>query len=381
VTATPPEFVPFTLRGEPAGWRTESGEPPPSRVSDVDDRLTADVALSRVRRHESLLYTGDYRNARQLFDAMARRLRKRAGRPAHTPLEAFRTEREAREREQRTLSHLLVALDGAYALSLRRAPDVAAACREAWGDPPAQRTVLPLKLLLGVLGAAEWRRKGLEVPGLEGRLHPRYGIFTPTRNEYVSLLLQAPPPTGLRVFDIGTGTGVLAFVLLQRGAAHATGTDAEPRAVASAREDAERLGLADRFEALEADLFPPGRADLVVCNPPWLPELPRTRLDRAVFDPESRFLRGFLAGLPGHLNPGGHGYLLLSDFAERLGLRPPGFLEERFREAALRVAWTKSTGAAHPRSKDPEDPLHALRSTERVTLYALTPDAPPPGTG
>jgi predicted RNA methylase len=371
VEALSPSTVPFTLRGEPAGWRTESGEPSPSRVVEVDDRLTADTALGRLRNGESLLYGGDYRNARQLLDALARRLRKHRGHPARSPLEAFRTEREAREREQRTLSHLLVSMDAAYRLELRHAPEVAPACSEAWGDPPDVRTVLPLKLLLGVLGAAEWRRKGLEVPGLKGRLRPRYGVFTPTRNEYVGLLLEAPSPEGRRVFDIGTGTGVLAFVLLQRGAAHAVGTDLEPRAVASAREDAELLGLADRFETLEADLFPPGRADLVVCNPPWLPEHPRTRLDRAVFDPDSRFLRAFLAGLREHLAPGGQGYLLLSDLAERLGLRPAGFLEERFREAGLRVAWTKSTGAAHPRAKDPEDPLHAVRSAERVTLYAL----------
>jgi methylase of polypeptide subunit release factors len=374
----PPEPVPFAVRGEPAVWRTESGEPQPSRVSEVDDRLTAAAAMGRIRSGEWLLYTGDYRNARQLLGAMARRLRKRRDGPARTPLEVFRAEREAREHEQRTLSHLLVSLDPAYQLELRSAPDVAAACREAWGEPPAQRTALPLKLLLGVLGAAEWRRKGLEVPGLKGRLHPHYGVFTPTRSEYVGLLLEAPAPEGLRVFDIGTGTGVLAFVLLQRGAASAVGTDAEPRAVASAREDAGQLRLSDRFEAVETDLFPPGRADLVVCNPPWLPELPRTRLDRAVFDPDSRLLRAFIAGLPERLNPGGHGYLLLSDFAERLGLRPSGFLEERFGEAGLRVALTKSTGAAHPRSKDPEDPLHAVRSSEQVTLYALASGAAPP---
>jgi hypothetical protein len=41
----------------------------------------------------------------------------------------------------------------------------------------------------------------------------------------------------------------------------------------------------------------------------------------AVYDPDSRMLRGFLAGVRG-LAPGGEGWLMLSDLAEHLGLRP-----------------------------------------------------------
>ena len=222
-----------------------------------------------------------------------------------------------------------------------------------------------------MLGAAEWHRKGLEVPGLKGLLHPRYGVFLPTRTEYVELLLKAPPPLGMRVFDVGTGTGVLSFVLLQRGADRALGTDLDPRSVACAKENAERLGLGGRFVAEERDLFPDGRADLVVCNPPWIPEPPKNRVDRAVFDPGSAFLRAFLEGLGAHLSPGGEGWLLLSNLAELLGLRPAAFLAERLAEAGLAVKWKKDTAAGHPRAYDRSDPLHAARSAEVTTLYCL----------
>ena len=40
-----------------------------------------------------------------------------------------------------------------------------------------------------------------------------------------------------------------------------------------------------------------------------------------MFDPDSRMLRGFLNGLAAHLTPDGQGWLILSDFAEHLGLR------------------------------------------------------------
>ncbi|WP_257453600.1 class I SAM-dependent methyltransferase [Archangium lipolyticum] len=355
-------------------WRSESDEPAPSKLSPVDDRLTADAALRRVRRGEHLLYTGDFHNAKQLLGAMGRRLPEPPS--ARSPLEAFRAERRARQLEHETLSRIVVALDRSYRLELKRAPDVAEACRWVWGEPEADTTVVSLKTLLGMLGAAEWRRKGLAVPGLEGKIHPHYGVYLPTRTDYVELLLSVTEVKGKKVFDVGTGTGVLSFLLLQRGAASVVATDCDSRAVACARENAERLGLSKRFEVMEGDLFPPGKADLVVSNPPWIPEPPKNRVDRAVFDEDDRFLRGFLEGLTGHLNPGGEGLLLLSDLAVLLGLRSAGWLDEQLARNGLVVKWKRSTPARHSKAKDRSDPLHAARSREVTTLYGLGPSRP-----
>ncbi|WNG51045.1 class I SAM-dependent methyltransferase [Archangium minus] len=352
-------------------WRSESDESAPSRLSPVDDRLTADAALRRVRRGEHLLYTGDFQNAKQLLAAMGRRLP--APTAARSPLEAFRAERRARQLEHETLSRIVVALDRSYRLELRRAPDVAEACRWVWGEPDADKTVVSLKTLIGMLGAAEWRRKGLSVPGLEGKIHPHYGVYLPTRTDYVELLLSVTDVKGKKVFDVGTGTGVLSFLLLQRGASSVTATDCDERAVACARENAERLGLSKRFEVLQGDLFPPGKADLVVSNPPWLPEPPKNRVDRAVFDEDNRFLLGFLEGLAEHLNPGGEGLLILSDLAVLLGLRSAEWLDQELARCGLVVKWKKSTPARHSKAKDKSDPLHAARSREVTTLYGLVP--------
>lgn len=357
--------------GEAFTWHSESGEPAPARLSPVDDRLSAKAALQRVRRGEYLLYTGDFHNAKQLLGAIGRRLPAPEG--ARSLLEAFRAERRTRQLEHETLSRIVVALDRSYRLGLARAPDVAQACRQVWGEPVTDTTVVPLKQLLGMLGAAEWRRKGLSVPGLTGLLHPHYGVYLPTRTDYAELLLSVPQVKGKRVFDVGTGTGVLSFLLLQRGAVSVVATDCDSRAVACAKENAERLGLASRFQVLEADLFPEGRADLVVSNPPWIPEPPKNRVDRAVFDEDSRFLQRFLEGLTAHLTPGGEGLLILSNLAVLLGLRPQGWLEEQLARCGLTVKWTRETPARHSKAKDRSDPLHAARSREVTTLYCLAP--------
>ncbi len=76
------------------------------------------------------------------------------------------------------------------------------------------------------------------------------------------------------------------------------------------------------MELMQADLFPEGRAALIVCNPPWVPARPSSPLEHGIYDFESRMLRGFLRGLSAHLAPGGEGWLVMSDLAEHLGLRP-----------------------------------------------------------
>lgn len=359
-------------------WRSESADPTPQKLSEVDDRLTAGEALRRARRGEHLLYQGDYRNAGQLLAAMDRRIVSQRRKVPRSPLEAFRMERQAREEEHQVLSRLIVALDRSYRLLLRRAPDVSEACRSAWGTAKRPLTLVSLKMLHGMMGAREWYRKGLEVPGLQGRLHPHYGVFFPTRSEYLPLLLAAPSPERKRVFDIGTGTGVLSFILLQRGASGVVATDVDPRSVACARENAERLKLEDRFQVIERDLFPEGQADLVVCNPPWIPEPPKNRLDRAVFDPENRFLCEFLAGLADHLSAEGECYLFLSNLAELIGLRPPNFVPDLLGESGLTLEWSRAAPAQHPKARDPSDALHEVRSRETTTLYCLAGHNSPP---
>uniref|UniRef100_UPI0024545797 class I SAM-dependent methyltransferase n=1 Tax=Nocardia farcinica TaxID=37329 RepID=UPI0024545797 len=275
-----------------------------------------------------------------------------------------------------------------HSVRLRRAPDVRAACRHAYGhlagEPGAATdtpTVVSLPELLGVVGAYQWHDRGIDIPALGARIHPAYGVFAPTRGEYIDLVARSPLPPGVDhpvVFDIGTGTGVLAAVLAQRGAADVRATDLNPRAVRCARSNLRRLGLDDRVHVTEADLWPavPAHADLIVCNPPWLPGHPTSALELGVYDPGSAVLDRFLTGLADHLTPQGEGWLILSDLAERLGLRPPDELRARIAAAGLTVVGRAETAPRHPRSTDRADPFHAARSRERTVLWRLRPATP-----
>ena len=237
--------------------------------------------------------------------------------------------------------------------------------------------VVALRELLGIVGAHEWRKKGVEVPALGtppgNRIHPHYGVFSPVRGEYVELVAQAPLPAGAKAlaFDIGTGTGVLAAVLARRGVRRVVATDQDPRALQCARENLQRLSVLPRVDVQEADLFPAGRAPLVVCNPPWVPARAAAPIERAVYDEDSRMLRGFLGGLGAHLETGGEGWLILSDLAEHLGLRSRAQLLAWIEEAGLRVLGRHDTRPRHGKAADPADPLHAARAAEVTSLWRL----------
>lgn len=360
-----------------ARWRSESGNPPPKRVVVADDTITADAAYRLACEGTALLWRGDFQNARQLLQAMGRRMDKKpskARKAPASPTEAFHLHRQAQSQRARTLGMLLIPFEAGHRIPLRRAPDVHQACSEAYGDS-SEPYVASLREVLGLIGAHEWRKKGVEIPEVGGPIHPHYGVFSPVRGEYVALVAQAPLPAAVAnhslAFDVGTGTGVLAAVLARRGIARVIGTDQNPRALACARENIERLGFSGQVEVIEADLFPAGKAPLVVCNPPWIPARPSSALEYAVYDPDSAMLKGFLACLADHLEPEGEGWLILSDLAEHLGLRSREELLSAIDAAGLRVLGRLDARPRHPKAFDPADPLHGARAKEVTSLWRL----------
>ncbi|WP_180126496.1 class I SAM-dependent methyltransferase [Rhodoferax sp. BLA1] len=376
-----------------ARWRSERGAAAPRKVVLADDTLTADSAYRLACAGNALLWRGDFQNARQLLQALARRadqVPKRKRKKAEAPVaaaEAFHQHRLAQSQRARTLGMILIEFNADYSIPLRRAPDVKAACTEAWGEPlvtsdaSAATSVASLRELLGITSAFEWQRVGVEIAALgeppNNRIHPHYGVFSPVRGEYIQLVATAhlPKPAkgqdSLTAFDIGTGTGVLAAVLARRGVQHIVGTDMDARALACARANVTQLGLQDQIRVIQADLFPPGRASLVVCNPPWLPARPGSALERAVYDEGGQMLSGFLAGLSAHLEPKGEGWLILSNLAEHLGLRSREALLALFEQHGLRVISRIDAKPLHPKASDASDPLHQARAKEVTSLWRL----------
>jgi methylase of polypeptide subunit release factors len=360
-----------------ARWLTADDRPPPSTVRVVDDRLTTRRALTLAAGRHGLLWRGDYHRARQVLDAMRRRSRRPPGRTsttASTTAREFHRLRQHRAHTAGLLGSLLVELDPGGALRLRRAPETAAAVREVHGEI-TEPALVALRELLGVLNVHRQRREGIPVAALGGaRIHPHYGVFAPTRQDYLDLVARAPlPARAATAFDIGTGTGVLAALLIARGVGTVTATDTQPRAIACARDNLERLGLAHLVDVQHRDLFPPGRADLVVANPPWLPGTPAGAAETGVYDRHGVMTRRFLRGVNEHLNPDGEAWLVQSTLAEHLGLRHPDHIPELIDRAGLRIRDRHeiAPNTATRRRTPDGDPLAEARHQERLRLWRL----------
>ena len=385
-----------------ARWRSLAGHPAPARVQAVGDELGANEAYRLLDTGTALLWLGDYQGGHHLLQALGRRVDARLARKPRGPSSpatratpaaqtgprtttaattpatpaslkhAFFAQRQAQAQRARILGGLLLPFDADHGVPLRRAPDLRQPGLQAHGAV-AEHYVASLRELLGLVGAFEWRKRGVMIRALDATIHPHHGVFSPVRGEYVDLVAQAPLPPAAPAqgaFDIGTGTGVLALVLAKRGL-RVTATDLSAAALVCAADNVGRLGLAGSITLQSADLFPEGRAGLVVCNPPWLPAAPSSPLEAAVYDPDSAMLRGFLAGLAAHLAPGGEGWLLLSDLAEHLGLRSRDALLGWIAAAGLQVLGRIDTRPRHRKVADTSDPLHAARAAELTSLWRL----------
>jgi release factor glutamine methyltransferase len=106
---------------------------------------------------------------------------------------------------------------------------------------------------------------------------------------------------GVRVLDLGTGSGCLLVALLHElPGATGVGSDLSPGALAAAQFNAARNGVGDRAEFVAADWAHGviGRFDLVVSNPPYIEEPVIETLELEVRRHEPRLaLSGGLDGL------------------------------------------------------------------------------------
>lgn len=147
---------------------------------------------------------------------------------------------------------------------------------------------VPLQHLLGTVEFLEWTFA----------TDARALIPRPETEQLVELVLKDPAWNVL--WDIGTGSGVIALTLaLKRLEARVSGGDASPEALALARENAARHGLAERVDLLSSDLLAgfSGIADAIVANLPYIPAGDLAGLSREVQHDPAMALDGGPDGL------------------------------------------------------------------------------------
>ncbi len=359
-----------------AYWVSNGDFPSRVRPLEIDDTFTAQEFYRKASEGAVFLWQGDFQNAKNLLAAVQRRIDKQAERKPKTdqltPTEIFHIFRQKQSHKAQLMSRLLIPVNGDLQVTAPRAPNTISAIQNGLIETHTSNFYISLRELLGMIGADEWRKKGVWVDELQGHVFPYYGVYSPSRGEYLKLIADAPAPLHAKIaFDIGTGTGVLACLLAKKNIPKIIATDNNPKAVACAKFNVEHFGLTNIIETQLTDKFPEGTADLIVCNPPWLPAKPTSTIETALYDHEHKMLRWFLKTAPNHMHKNSQLWLIMSDLAEHLELRKPGEMENWISENKLKIQNKTTTQPKHSKSKNTEDPLYFARSKETTSIYVL----------
>lgn len=205
-----------------------------------------------------------------------------------------------------------------------------------------------------VLGCAEFCEEKFEVA--EGVLIPR-----PETEELVYRIAEVAK-RGARILDVGTGSGAIAIALAKMvEGAEVVAIDISSEALAIARRNAERLGVDVHFVEADAlgDLSHLGKFDIIVSNPPYIPQSDIVDMRRnvvafephtALFVPDDDILRFYRATAENGLRMLSEGGSLWFEIYEKAGndvcemLREKGYSQTELYEdanAKPRMVWSR----------------------------------------
>lgn len=329
---------------------------------------TSDVKLTikTLEAGEPVLITELYSNGLLLLKALQAHLSRKIDNST------FKGQRKHRS-EFHKLSNLILIEIVDHKLAVKKAPSI------GWFEklyPDTSKFLLSFPQVQGLNSAWQWYTNGISIPVLRNKLHPYYGTYFPTRFDHLGVFDQwlkryeGPKKTAI---DVGCGSGVLSFQMIQYGFQKVFGTDTNPNAIFGLTEFMKDTKLSRKIELDNASLFGKfeKQTELIVFNPPWLPESSKLKgIDKAIYYNEDLF-PDFFAGAKERLLPDGKLVLLFSNLAQITNVTKEHPIEKEIAEGGrfqLERTFTKSVKAASNKTnRDPE-----WRSNEKVELWVLT---------
>jgi len=237
------------------------------------------------------------------------------------PGKAFKEQREYRDSFHKISQRVLLKIRK-HKLAVQKGPEI------GWFKilyPELDEFLLPFSKVQGLNSAWQWYQKGVEIPVLKRKIHPWYGTYFPTRFDHLGIFdhwLQHYKGEKKSAIDVGIGSGVLSFQMLNYGFEKIYGTDTNSNTIIGLKEDLTKNKLDSKLELIHGDLFAglDLKTELIVFNPPWLPASYKLEgLDTAVYYDADLFPRFFSEAIK-HLNPGGKLVMLFSNLAQITGL-------------------------------------------------------------
>jgi predicted RNA methylase len=233
---------------------------------------------------------------------------------------------------------------------------------------------LPFTDFLGMNGAWQWYQKGIIYPNLKNPVHPFYGCYFPTRTEHLGLFDQwLSLQSGFdQALDIGTGCGVLSQYLMKHDINKITATDININSLYSLSLDLERYGNKNRVQLIHTSLFDridPSLYDLIVFNPPWIPEESQGFIDKAMYYDDSFFKVFFDQAYTGMKNEAVLA-IIFSTFAEAAGIMKVHPIMQELQYERFKLVEKIQASVVQSPSKR-KDWLSEIRMNEKIELWVL----------
>lgn len=289
------------------------------------------------------------------------------------PNESFQEQRLFRAAYQRLSNHVFLEIKN-HQLTVKKAPSI------GWLEklyPEDSHFLLPFPQVQGLNSAWQWYEKGLAIPVLRNKLHPYYGTYFPTRFEHLEVFdnfLKRYTGPKKAAMDVGIGSGVLSFLLVQYGFQKVFATDTNANAIIGLQEFMGTTKLSRKIELDYAHLFGQWEkpCELIVFNPPWIPQsVELNKIDEAIYYPETLF-PAFFAEAEKRLLPEGKLLVIFSNLAQITGVTNDHPVEEELKNNdrfQLEKCYKKSVKRASDDTKRNQD----WREQEEVELWVLVP--------
>jgi 16S rRNA G966 N2-methylase RsmD len=224
---------------------------------------------------------------------------------------------------------------------------------------------------------SSWQKynKGIKVPVLRNKVHPYLGTYFPTRFDHLTLFdnyLKRYEGSKKSAIDVGVGSGVLSFQMVQYGFQKVYATDTNPNAIVGLKEFMGDTKLSRKIELNHGNLFASieKEVELIVFNPPWLPAISsEENFDEAVYYNKNLFPK-FFAEANNRLAEGGKLLVLFSNQAEIKNLTKENPIEKELAKG-VRFKLEKCYKKTIKPTVDKTKRNKKVPATEEVQLWVL----------
>ena len=236
--------------------------------------------------------------------------------------------------------------------------------------PDTEDFALPFVEVQALHGAWLRYQEGAHLAVIGRRLQPFYGTYAPTRTSHLELFATwLSGYTGARTLavDVGTGCGVLAFMLARAGFFRIRATDNNPNAIESVRREILRLDEAPPISLECTDLLGEDTTpvELIVFNPPWIQGEVDDLLDQALYFQGDLFER-FFSQAAERLTSTGRLVLVFSNIMQLVQPELPNPIRKELERGRFRLVQKLQR-----KVKPSPEPGPRRRTREKVEVWEL----------